>query len=507
MPIITTTILNNDITIIRPITHQILEDVVGALSLPANIRVMVTGNSQDDEEVPIELVSEPHADFKRSSKMIVTVNQQYNPEARYKDQLLVGSHECLFLDNDIKFRLEPSYKEVELKFNIRMTFENKELANMARNTMSNLVAMGRGNLTHMVDYKYLLPEATLVLMSHMHTLRESNHGLGETFKDYFLRCKSDVLVVEADNSNSNKSFIVKESQSRITGNMIIDGMIEESAKNTSIDKHELSMTYTVIVKLPTDVLVKYPQIVHGQFIDEAYMLPTTKYPISIHDDRYSHLEKAFDTFNNVDDYAPWNDGIPIPEYYDWHPKSKLNTVAGVLKIAITIDTNDAADLINLTELGDISLKPEIIEYLKANHQYINIPGEAMFYLALYKDDEFFSSSALDIDADLNVRYQVDLDPRKNYTLYLCIVTDYQSLTSRVVKSLLDNYNLYVQFLQATHSEFISDYGIIPEPIDGDSVSKDEFDTIAYMINRYKYSSNPKYHYGIKNVCNLIIIGG
>ena len=482
MPNTAINIPNTGITILNPISRQIANDVINFIGLPVPVTIYMP-NEEDSTELKIRPVSNPNADFKRITKASVSVKQNYTEASLMKDPLLHSNSLPVFTDEDLDLNLSIQYNDMDLKFEFRLMVDNKELASVLRNRVRTILTTGRNMLTHTVDYNYLFPNTGLYILDQIFELREKNSGYGDTFSEWYNTNKSDNVVIKSDATGSNSSIFIEESQSRILGSLDLSQLLEKSERNKDEGKYEINFDYEVRVRVPINMMAHYPMMVHGSFIPKTLFLPTTPYSYGLLDESYSRHEFSIDHFTRNRRVPEWDDGVPIPEYFLWDTTYKKPGMQGMLKMPVTVTDDNPTFLVNLAELGNITINEFILDYMRAYPDKLLKYGSSLFNLTLYENERILSNEKLTVDSDLNVFINTEFDPRKRYVLYLSVMTDPSELNMSSAEHLLEFYDMLWYVLRSMHIDSILKADFVPRKSDEGYMYKSDFIKLVNIIGK------------------------
>jgi hypothetical protein len=158
----------------------------------------------------------------------------------------------------------------------------------------------------------------------------------------------------------------------------------------------------------------------------------------------------------------------------------------------SITLTDLRTLVNLKNIGNYSLKQELLDFIKHDRSNIIKPYHSIIGLSLYEGAHLKDSNYLYIDEDLNVISTVDLDIRKTYRLRLYIVLNIDNLPDKVTNRIREyslNNPIFANRLHIAMNCMLSDLGGYTD-IKSSHVSILDQRRLGFIGHTKDYSNNP-----------------
>lgn len=282
---------------------------------------------------------------------------------------------------------------------------------------------------HTVQYHYNLNKTVFEIVKKVHELREEQAGYGESFEEYLRQFATPRLTAVGDLIGNHRIFAISETQTEIYGIFEFDALPSKPEKDADSGMWMIAFEYKFNYDKPIGCHIRYPVLVHnlpmpydwiGFTSDETRAVAKT-----VTDG--SRAQAAFNQFRSdrVMDKIKAQDGmILIPRFDDFKPNTLLQFTAGAVQALAAITPDNRRDLIDLTDLDDIVLDPDILTFFRElEYPYLSQPYKSFFNLSLYQNEFLQDYRMLSVNNQLVVRATEDLDVRKQYRIRLSMVTD------------------------------------------------------------------------------------
>jgi hypothetical protein len=274
------------------------------------------------------------------------------------------------------------------------------------------------------------------LLQCIHTTREQCAGYGDSLVDYIKHHATDRLTLLSDitgqtGADSMPSLAIAEVQSRIQGRYAFDSIPEKPEREDN-GTYTATLSYKFSYERPVSACMRYPIIVHNQLLPPEYVLfavsntnangAPQQYSCSLA--ALSHFEATRRGVQQA--YA--QGFLNVPLYDQFLRPSEVPYTATVFYALCTIDPADHRTLINLTELGEIDIDSDILQFIaESEYPYMHGLYKSVLQLHMYRDRTLAHYDSVECTAAMDVRATYDLNYRIPHRIRLSIVTDWSLL--------------------------------------------------------------------------------
>lgn len=418
-------------SVIRPTLVAVTDQVLSFLGLKEEVKDIRYITHSGDVRMPSSGLTErsnDYASFSGTNRAWVEIDDDI-----FKDGWAVGRPEVidaqpLFMDRKLGVAIHPYMESNQATIKIRFNTHSYDSARQTREALASRVASLQDGIQHTVDFSIVMHEFLLYLLQDIWLKRELVAGYGDTFQEYVRDHSSTGLATVSEASGQETSLVFKRRMGRINGYFIISEIPDKPVYQEDGSLWEFSVEYRVNYDVPNKMQVRYPIMVHNQYLHRAFLqglerqtdIRDSQQNLSLSQAAASILEFGKAEGNNLLQDM-W---FCIPSIDQFEPKTTPRNTATVFIALLSINTDKSIPLLNLCDLGTIDLDPNIIDYMKkVEHPFMNQLFKSFFYVHLYEDGRMREPETLVCDKDLNVFTTVDLDPRKTYRVRLCMAAD------------------------------------------------------------------------------------
>jgi len=414
----------------RPVVLGIVRQLLEITNLSSDTRILFPGSIGKAAQVGSTIEHEnkkllgknrwPH-----DEQIEIEVEEDFDASRLLATEVVGPEHEFVFWDEEIGLYLKPVYSTSTFNINFKFRAVDKEKAIKWRNMMRTKVAQKREMLLHESNYTYHLPEEFLVIAGEVYKLREKALKTGESPSDWFTKRLSDRVSRLSNQAGKQPIFSVTERQMRIQGLFQFDGVPEKGTNEDGGASWTISFGYKFNLDKPINFVAKYPYVVCNQIVDKRLILEPV-YTIEGKDRRYSKTVGNLAYFESDQGglRAHGFEGVSIPEWDDWLPNSTITGSVRMFNGLCLIEESNKRLLMNLGDLGDYTLRPKIIEFIKnVEYQYLGTNFNSIFNLNLYENGTIQPDGTVSVDSSLNVFSNKDLDITKTYHIRFSLNTN------------------------------------------------------------------------------------
>lgn len=450
----------------RPVIFDIIRQVMDITQISSKTPIMFLGDESHAAQQNSTLTKDPITENRWSynEKIIIEVDEDYDRNRLLNTYVKQPETNYIFKDENIPIYIKPVYSSSEVKITVKYRTRDKNQANKWRNDMRTKAALMRDINLHEITYHYHLQEQFILILKELYRLRENVDGYNETWDDYFINRLTSKASIVSNLSGTQALWAIAEKQIRVQGYFDFEGVPDKGEKEGDQDNWSIGFTYLFKYEKPIECNMIYPIMIHNQLLSEDYRPKEKTYAIEDQLRTFTHSGRVMAEFESDmrSLSIKGNDGLCIPSFDEFVPGSILPSTVRVVTALTSVIPLDRKNLFNLTDLGDFSLDPDIINFLmESEYPYLGKDFQSIFTLSLYRESYLTSSNNLKVDKDLNVSSVNDLALRKTHRVRLGLVTDISYLSLEAITR-LRNYPLVAEKLIKAINTALVDLGGHPD---------------------------------------------
>lgn len=426
MPKITMLFEDSFNSITWPVIRSVSKDVLAICGLDPETPLRILGERG--------VTSQPGTEFNREDEIrFGSTNQVYcEAEERVREeQLLTGRIRQtndsfpVILDQSINFSVQPIYLQHDVSFQFKYVAESKAAALKWRDELLLRSAETRTSHQHALEFDLHLNDDILALIVHLHELKESTAGYGESFVDYFNRIRNVEFHSKGTMDGDVEKLVMTMSsrQARVYGHF--EGGVPQEQRIDDNVTYEIDFTYTISYQKPMGWYVNYPIVVHQQHIRPDLLDMSPRYTINDLDTYTSDTGfKALDKirFNSTTDQTPV-DGLRYPYYDEWYvERDPYPWSKPIMNWLLSLDPVDPQHILDLNNLPDMEFTELFSSYLKASHKTLTMRGGGAVRFTLFENNNALDPSLVMVTSDLQVKTTKPLNLRSVYHLRMSFIT-------------------------------------------------------------------------------------
>lgn len=437
-------------SIARPVAVQIIRQICEHTRLPKDIPVRYLGSSSLptvgstlDDKGAIENRLPTDLNIK------IDVSEEYDEDFAGTGAILRQDQSYIFYDKDLFVFMKPVYQRLKTTINIEYTAPDKTSAEAWVRTMKRRAEQHLVQHLHQVDYHYPIPLECMAILLEIHRLRELKGGYGEDYPTYLMSKFDKHVTSIANQAGNNAIFVMRQQQARIIGNYDFVDQPPRPDKNSETGAFLVSFSYTFKYERPESVVIEYPIVIHNSILkyyskEKIYEESDVKNAGSLSTEaaRFFTPEVGM---NTILSRIP---GVAIPWFDDWLPNDNFPATQNIFRILNEVVVEDPRALVNLTQLGYISLTKNALNYIRANPITITQYRESVFILRVFKGKTPLDMDALVINNELDIRTIEAMDMRKTYRIVLDVMYDLAMLSPRALVRLCQHGEFAIELIAA-----------------------------------------------------------
>ena len=445
-----------DQSIVRPFIMGVISKLQKKIKLPSDTKIFFPGDStkMQTHGSNVEQSTATRDPIFEANRISFVEVENLNPLESYAGPHTRGRAQLpVFLDQALNFIVRPIYFTNMFNFTITHRFDSESAAKRWRNDLIVNITELRDIHTYNVEYHYPVSDVIFQLIKEIHSKREAVAGYGETLQTYLARISSNSVTVVSDSTGTNGSLAVKESQFRIVGSYMFNGVPEAPARNESVGCWEMTLQYRIQFDCPIEFNVQYPVMVHNQLLEADWLLPAksnadmpneegVNLSASVSNASFYFMEDTSmeDRMLDIDPL------IYIPTVDDFVPKDYPG-VGYFMSVLAEVDTVDKKSLFNLKELGDVKMDDDILEFIQmSEYPYIGKRNKSIVQAFLFRNSNLVESGSVICDSSLNIKLNSPADLRRQTRIIFGLYTDLTQLDNEALARLLKFPKAFVKIL-------------------------------------------------------------
>lgn len=501
MPAIVITLANTHETVTRPVVLDVMQHLFKITGIDSQTELSFPDELAKSKQAGSSINTEsPAIKFTNKPKISIDIEENYEQEKILSTAIAYPENKIIFADNSLRVFIKPIYSATDMTINIRYRAMDRQAAMRWRDNIRKYVSMAREVQLHHLDYSYLIPKESLVLLKELHRLREAVDGYNQTFEQWFTQCITTKVTTLTNLSGEQTELAIAETQMRVQGYFDFEGAPEKGEKTDDGNTWTISVAYKFKFDKPIGCVVRYPIIVHNQLLDEEF-IPTPVDTIDRHIASHGLTESNFFQMYGGAYRLPKKNGYSIPDYDDFSPTGYLPSTMRVFTALTLKDDDYPSHLFSMLELGDLELKPEIIAFMRGEYQYMNKPYHSVFNVSMYCMSVLLQNNDVYVDADLDVHANFNRNKRNYHHVNLSVVSDLSLLTPQAKDRLKQHGHALITILD-TIAPKLRDYGCLPNVLPNGTVTTASLNKVIEiitgdrpMVSNGNYGTPSKNEYG------------
>lgn len=419
----------------RPVIYSVVRELLDITEISDQTSISFYADEGKAAQVGSLINTDPNKRNKWpfDERVRIEVDEDFDPNSIYSIHTKQNEHIPIFKDDEIGAVIRPIYSPTKVSITFTYRARDKNQAMRWRNNIRAKTAMYRDINLHELSYHTHLQEEFIVIVKELHRLRENVAGYGQAFDEYFANHLTDKASIKTNVGGKSVLWSIEERQIRVQGIFDFEGAPEKGEKDGTNDAWAISFTYKFEYQKPILTNMVYPIVVHNQVLSSKYRPTEVAYRVEDQQRSFSASNRAYNAFESDTRVLTYkgNDGVSIPAFDEFAPKSILPTTVNMMTCLVVIDTSPKGDpkkLMNLNELGETNLNPLVVKFMRQmEYPFLGKDFHSIFSLSLYRHGTLLESGSLSVDSQLNVISNFDLNLRKTYRVRMGLVTNFSYL--------------------------------------------------------------------------------
>ncbi len=501
MPNILVEIPEVENAIARPVVTEIVRQLAQITGIDAkNLKILMPGDIEESYQKGSTLDKVNTLDNRTglpfTNQLKVEVIEDTFRESMILSRAKGIDNIPFYLDNNLLAQARPVKNPVEVTLNIDYRAESKAQAIAWKNRLeSKLMNYGDINL-HTATYHYMVPPLIVSLIKHIHTLRENVAPYGETFQEYLAGYVNSQATVITSQDGKGTDLAIAETQIRVQGLYDFEVRPEKGQAQDGGSAWITSFSYKFTYDKPIQVNMTYPVMVHNQLIDPKF-IPIDNAPnLDNHRKSFSLSGNVFHFFEATNEIHRFKNNIhkvvTIPKFDEFRPDVQVHDTGTLFTALLNVDPDQPKLLLNLKDIGDYQIDPDVLEYLESEWKWLTVPYKIPYHISLYKSTKLMEEKSITSDIDLNITTVNDMNLRHVHQLRFSIVTDIDSINLESLQRLKQYPKALVKTLLAMNVN-MAQLKLISQRVDFTEIMKEHIKDGGYSWdyihrNRIQYNT-------------------
>jgi hypothetical protein len=481
-------------SVMRPVVLDIVRQILEWTGLPKETETLFAGEVDRVYQPGTTLTPEENFNkFDTQTRWSIKFSDDAQEDRILSSSVLYTDNPLIYIDHETKFFMKPAYAPTTFKVTIGSKFTDENAARMWLDDIRTRVSMGRQTRTHFVSYSYLLPEECVLIAMKIWEMREAVAPYNQEFADYWGAKISSKATILSDQVGKNKAWAIAETQARVLGYFDFDTAPEKGSKQADNSSWNMEFTYEFQIDVPRAIAMEYPLMVHNQLIPEYLRKGKLVDPKDPEEYELTYSATAlnlrhFEQGQMATRFA--RPGQAIPDFDEWYPAdNSINPETMRIFTALTsIDEDNPLDLLDLTQLGDIEIDPDILAFMRTEAQWLTLYRYSFLNISVYCNEVMMEQDKYIVTPELMVQFVEPQSLRDTFHVRFAIFQRPRLLPDAAKARLRNN-------CAATTKLFLALDQTIPERfalacLPGNYMKSTLYNAIAYDIdNRFDISRN------------------
>ena len=502
MPIISQEVAETVEAVTRPVIFAVARDLLQRTGLSLDTEVYLNKGDGQARNLNTGIAeASDEAKFNQGEKIKVSMEEEFMDDGMLNTTVPDSDFNETFIDPALGVWIRPIYHNVRITLSIEMYFKSETAANNWRHGIRRKVGNGRQHQQHTAGYHFAIPPEMMHILAEIWKLRENNAGYAESFGVWLKNNFSELVSVKTNQAGSKSNFSVSEKQTGFNGWYSFE---KPPTNEQNTQQWQSSFTYTFEYQKPTAFVMGYPLMIHNQLVPAALRLRGENFNQLVDPNHASHTKSRYMRLQSGP-IVPGQSigGISIPEWDEWLPETVRTHYSTLIRIMMQVKP-EVRTLGDLDSLQIAQIHPLLREYMVKNHTELTKTYANPFYVVLYVDGEPMHEEMLYVDENLIVHATQDLDPRRQYHLWLGCTTDLSMLTEKGIDDLLVDGETAKQVIRVVDSTFDVDSINV---LDDGSISVPRWNVVKTSLKETEKRYDNRFESNTLTVGNFVVAVG
>lgn len=427
-------------SVIRRCAIDSVNQLAQTMRLPPNTHILLPGAA---EALPMDggnvftPCESPGIRYPQDGRLVVNFTEEVDESTTLSQHVGTDENLPLFSDPTRQLIMYPVYRSVTMTLNIEYTAPSQIVVQRWVDEMRARIVQLRAELYQSFEYHYAIPDSLMVLIHHVwEKIEASAQPLGLTFPEYLEGHLGRPTKTGETLAGTHPKRLVVERQHEVIGWFDFTSTpTTPQASSQGDGSFTASFSYSFIYDRPTQVLCRYPLVVHNQAIGSDYIPKSSLTTFRQVDRRVSFIKGNLESFISAiaTQHIPY---LVYPDMDDWSPSTLGSHDLIFFSGLLMVDQHDPRRLVDLAALGPHTFTPYFLEYFYQQRHTLFVPRKSPFVFTLYENQSARTDVTLSFrDGSLVIETDIPLDLRGVYHLQIGLVRDWGTLYSDTIQCL------------------------------------------------------------------------
>ena len=485
-------------SIVRPFIVQMVQKIQRNLKLPPETRIFYPGESNKMQTNGgnvnnVQNSKDPITDINKISFIEV---EDLNPLETYAGPVThAREYPPIFLDQAIGVVVSPVYFTKMFNFTITHRFISETVAQRWYNDLIVSITELKDIHLYTAQFHFAVNDEIYQLLKLIHSLKENVLPYGELFQTYMSRISNDRVTIVSNNTGDLGTLAVKESQFRIMGSYLFNGLPEAPKRNDSNGCWEAVINYRAQFECPIHFNVRYPVVVHNQPMPAEWVDFRGTNPEPLPEEVNVEASVTLGAMSIMEDTALLDRAMHIdpilrtPGYDDFIPKG-FPGVGYFLTALAVVDETDKKTLFNLKELGEVRMDDDILQFIvESEYPYIGLRNQSIIQAFLFRNNSLVEDGSVlcNNKGDITLRTAANL--RNQHRVVFGLYTDLTLLDNNALARLRRYPKAFAKII-ATINELFRDHPDLVKIANQRVITELDFNPIyRFLTGKAPYGRN------------------
>lgn len=430
MPVFKVELGDTEQSVVRPVAKSILGYICRITKISQDdIKIFMPGESRNRISTGSAIDGSPeNAQMQSFNSLNVDVKERFMEMGYLNDPVYGASHQPIFHDEQHHILWRPIYARVEMTLSV--TYRADSYVNAERWLHEAKTAMALYRTDDLVEaaYTYRIPHEMIIFLNELHKLKENQYGNNEDLGKYLTRCGVNNLTFQTQLNGKNPELVMRELQQGINGAFSFTEPPEQ-AKNERWPTVETSFEYKILYQKPIAVVMDYPIVINNQLIPPAYVSTKAPYML-LQVPFYADDERLVDNYwiSPRKGYERGQGLIRSPYYNEFFTRRASPSTFAVFYGVIQIDETDPTWAVDINNIGEWQIDPDILAYMKENYRNLQFSSESAITTWIYKWQDPVGVQNQYCTPEGMIHTREPMDFTQNYNIRIGVLYDWGKLS-------------------------------------------------------------------------------
>lgn len=438
----------------RPVVVSVVKDFIEFTNAPSTTKIrykgVANGIFQSGSDISSKFglsADETEARTQGTDRIWIEIEENFLDENELTRPILRPDVKVYFKDSDLGVYIRPAYKACEIRITLNARTKDRASLERWRTSVQTLFTRQATVRHHELTFHSAIPKEMMMVLMEIHRLREANHGLNEVFGLWLKRCFDERFTFISNTAGRQLTPVVTETQLKSLGYFGMPYNSSPGNKQSENGSWTYSFDYVIRFDVPTELIMRYPILVHNQPIKYRSKEKAPDYLNKRHEGSFS--TEMFEIMADpIKRQILGYTGISIPHYDDWIPNYIPYNDVQVFRMAIVVDELNPRNVLDIRQLGAYNISPDAIAFLQATHESACGLGGNPIRFTLYAGYKPIEQGVLSLNSDLILQTDFDLDPTVNYHVVMQLNGDPITFEAFVKEMLRNHADFCIAFFRA-----------------------------------------------------------